>query len=285
MDERRRLFERIYSREGAEETPREYRDPSTGRPVRMTPSEWALAEYDRGNGHRRAAKGEARVGAEHDDAGGPPPSDQPQGFASSLDGAPPAGGPGESGSDDRGADAASARRRLSRRALPTLLAAAGFVLGVLITVGVSATIAHLAPSSPVGAESSPTAAARDGGYRPLPGPAIQEFFAKSPGVGDLPDDVTRGFVATSFHVVAGSVTMQESSTIYAAQRLDHEYCLVSVVDGERAAETCASLGGIATHGLTLTKDAVRDIDGRPLAVTVTWQTDGTISWTAMPSAG
>ena len=47
MDDRRRLFERVYSREGAEEEPREYRDPLTGATVRMTPSQWALAEYDR----------------------------------------------------------------------------------------------------------------------------------------------------------------------------------------------------------------------------------------------
>ncbi|MHA7985701.1 hypothetical protein ACX9R5_07820 [Rathayibacter sp. CAU 1779] len=283
MDDRRRLLERIYSREGAEETPREYLDPSTGRLVRMTPSEWALAEYDRTHapeaGTRRAAQGEDGGRAGRDDAGGGTLSDASDGIASYV------GTVDVDGPHEHGADAAPARPALSRRALPTLLAVAGFVLGVLITVGVSATIGYLAPSSPVGVESSPTPTPRDDGYRPLPGPAIEEFFAKSPRVDNLPADVTQGFVTTSFHEVAGSVRMQQSSTIYAAQRLDDEYCLVAVVDGERAAETCASLGGIATHGLSITKDAVRDLDGRPLAVTVTWETDGTISWTAMPSAG
>ena len=47
MDERRRLLGRAFSREGANEAVEEHLDPVTGEIVRLTPSQWALAEYDR----------------------------------------------------------------------------------------------------------------------------------------------------------------------------------------------------------------------------------------------
>jgi hypothetical protein len=42
---------------------------------------------------------------------------------------------------------------------------------------------------------------------------------------------------------------------------------------------------LARRGLWLTEDAVSGIDGDPVAVTATWETDGTISWEAVPVVG
>jgi len=298
MDDRRRLLARVYSREGAAEQPQEYRDPRTGAVVRMTPSEWALAEFDRlhpaeapaaSNGdaaeanrdHSRThpiAAGAIAAGARHDE----PRSDE--GTDDSR------GGEDDQAAEDNGdggpaTDASGGRWSRARRAAPVLIGAGAFVLGVLVATGISAAVGggDRAPSTPAAATT--TTIAPDDGFRPLPGPAIQEFFRSAPRVDDLPADVTSGFVPTSFHLVAGSVTMQQSATIYAAKRLDDEYCLVAVAGGSRVAETCSTIAGIAVHGLTLAKDAVRDVDGRALTVTVTWAPDGTITWDARPSAG
>jgi hypothetical protein len=42
---------------------------------------------------------------------------------------------------------------------------------------------------------------------------------------------------------------------------------------------------IARRGLTLTENTVDDTYGEPAMVTVTWQTDGTLSWAALPPLG
>ncbi|MGN6197421.1 hypothetical protein [Humibacter sp.] len=283
MDDRRRLFERVYSREGAEEEPREYRDPQTGATVRMTPSQWALAEYDRL--HPQAPADDEKA-PEHRGARGRADPD-----------APSAGDDGGGGFDDfdrahfdqeESDDEADARgtgvASRMRRAAPVLVAAAAFVLGVLVAVGITTAVGRTAPSAPVAA-STPTSAPNDEDWHPVPGPAVREFLNSSPRATDLPAAVTDGFVPTSFHLIAGSVSLQESASIYAAERLSDQYCLVAVANGARVAETCATLPEMAVHGLTLTKDAVRDVDGLPVAVTVTWSTDGTISWEAMPSVG
>ena len=69
MDERQRLLERVFSRKGASEHPEDHRDPVTGETVSMTPSEWALAEYDRLHPHGGEDAGEGRApNAEQADA-------------------------------------------------------------------------------------------------------------------------------------------------------------------------------------------------------------------------
>jgi hypothetical protein len=297
MDDRRRLLERVYSREGAAEEPQDHRDPLTGAVVRMTPSEWALAEYDRTHavsstgsstpgstmpGAKLKASDGALVGAA---SGALPRADTGAGRGDG-DGYGRADAEEDAGTDEGGTD--GGRRHPTRlgRAAPVLVAAGAFVLGVLVAIGISTAVGRggPAPSTPAAAVSTSTDLS-DEGFHPLPGPAIEEFFRTAPRVDDLPADVTSGFVPTSFHELASSVTMQQSARIYAAKRLDDEYCLVAVAGASRVAETCATVEGIATHGLTLAKDAVRDVDGRPLTVTVRWETDGTISWEAMPSAG
>ena len=285
MDDRRRLLERVYSRAGAAEEPEDHVDPVSGRTVRMTPSQWALDEYDRAH-------------APHEQSDGPD------------DAASGATGDGMSSAGDASTDASSAGGsvagpghpvRRKRLTLPSLAAAGGLVLGVALTIGVESSLGS-APLTPPASTQSATGPGADaattgpgGVLSGGPGDgegdegatlvAVTEFFANTPGVDNLPPNVTKGFDATSFHEVAGTVVMQESSAIYAARRLDDEYCLVAVTDAGRAAETCGTLDDLTRRGLTLTKDVSRDIDGRPLAVTVTWQTDGTISWDAMPSAG
>lgn len=271
MDERRRLLERAYSRAGALEERREYIDPETGDPVRMTPSQWALAEYDR------------RHPADPDREPEPPPA--APATAEEADGPdgpePTAGGR---------TDPLAPPRRASRRITPYLTAAGGMLLGIALALGVQGTLGFDSPQhTTVGTPSSTpghgTAVGAGNGDEAATLEAVTEFFAKTPAARGLPAGVTKGFDATSFRPVATTVSMQESSAIYAAHRLDDEYCLVSVAQEGRAAETCGTMDDIARRGLTLTKDAVRDVDGRPLAVTVTWQTDGTISWDAVPSAG
>ena len=290
MDDRRRLLARVYSREGAAEEPQEYRDPRTGALVRMTPSEWALAEFDRLHpveaptaSNVNAADGNrdrSRMRPIHtDDLHHEPPGG---------DESDPRSGEDEQAAEDEGDDGPTTGSSGGpwsrvRRAAPVLIAAAAFVLGVLVATGISAAIGggNHAPSTPAAAT---TTIVPDDGFHPLPGPAIDEFFRSAPRVDDLPAAITSGFVPTSFHEVAGSVTLEQSATIYAAKRLDDQYCLVAVAGGSRVAETCSTVEGIAVHGLTLAKDAVRDVDGRPLTVTVTWTTDGTINWDARPSA-
>jgi hypothetical protein len=299
MDDRQRLLARVYSREGAAEEPQEYRDPRTGTPVRMTPSEWALAEFDRLHpaeastaAERDALDRDLDGSRTHPIAAAARNSAARVGDATEARGSDrerPAEGAGAEGAGAGGgyggrATGGSGRRSSVRRAAPVLIGVGAFVLGVLVATGISAAIgggAH-APSTPAAAT---TTIVPDDAFRPLPGPAIEEFFRTAPRVDDLPAAVTSGFLPTSFHLVAGSVTMQQSATLYAAKRLDDEYCLVAVAGESRVAETCSTVEGIALHGLTLAKHAVRDVDGRPLTVTVTWARDGTIMWEAMPSAG
>lgn len=291
MDDRRRLLERVYSREGAAEEPREYRDPRSGDTVRMTPSQWALAEYDRAHPQPSADAPTAphdRASHEKPVQGtNPVPAGRRTGAGSYGDQDFDAAEFDDADLDDADLDAAQARTTgmasRMRRAAPVLVAAAAFVLGVLVAVGVSTAVGHPAPATPAAANT--TTAIPDEDWHPLPGPAVREFLNSSPRATDLPAAVTNGFVPSSFHLIAGSVSLQESASIYAAERLSDQYCLVAVANGARVAETCATLSDMAAHGLTLTKDAVRDVDGLPLAVTVTWSTDGTISWAAMPSVG
>ncbi|MGA0566922.1 hypothetical protein ACO2Q7_06300 [Rathayibacter sp. KR2-224] len=274
MDDRRRLLERLYSREGAAEQPRDYVDPLTGDTVRMTPSAWALAEYDRL--HVRSAPPSA--GASREDGTGQ--TARGDGVDDAQDAADD-----DEFDDERARDDTRGRARL-RRIPPAVVGAGAFVLGVLVAAGIStAVLRGMQPPAAPAAASTQTSMPNADTYQPLPGPAIEEFFRTAPRVDNLPAAVTAGFVATSFHEVALGVGLEGSSTIYAAKRLDGLYCLVAVAGPQRAAETCATEEGIADHGLSLSKDAVRDTDGRPLIVTVTWQTDGTISWEAMPSVG
>lgn len=319
MDDRRQLVEHLYSREGAAEEPREYRDPATGATVRMTPSQWALAEYDR----RHAAEVEstdARSRATSARQGSAPrraDERHPVGHQGvrhhgirhfgphDHDGVREdrgvreediAGFDDDDRNDDEGGGGGDEPPRRSpqdaptspwRRATPALIACGAFVFGVLVAVGISTAVGRGTgtPAAAPTAAGSATVVPYPDDFHPLPGPAIEEYFRNAPRVDDLPAAVTDGFVPTSFHEIAGTVQMQESASIYAAKRLDGQYCLVAVAGGKRVVETCATEVGIADHGLTLTKDAVRDVDGRPLAVTVTWHSDGTISWEAMPSAG
>lgn len=276
MDERRRLLERVFSREGAAEHPEDHRDPVTGETVRMTPSEWALAEYDRLHPHGgEDAADERAPNAGQTDASG---------REASGDGDPDAG---IRGFDEEGPALRSRRRERMRRVLPYLTAVGAFVLGVALTVGVEAA---------TGPRSQPESTARavpvQGDAFPSPGEgdeaatlvAVARYFANTPRVDDLPAGVTRGFDPTSFHPVTGSVNTKEGNAIYAARRLDDQYCLVAVTDADRAAETCGTLDDIARRGLSLTTDVASAIRTGTFAVTVIWATDGTISWKSGPFA-
>jgi hypothetical protein len=274
MDERQRLLERVYSREGAAERPREYRHPVTGEVVSMTPSQWDLAQYD-----ARHATAAGRVTEAEDDSATLHDDSETAADVSGWDGQAP------ERADGRGA--ASSRSKARRRAMPYLAGAGGLALGALLVLGVEG---MLGASGPTSADSVSTHSARpfvgsgdgDAGATLA---AVTEYFAKAPRVDNLPPEVTHGFDPTSFHPVAGGASFQQSSAIYAARRLGDQYCLVAVTSEARAAETCGTIDDIARRGLTLTKDVVRDIDGRPMAVTVLWQTDGTITWDVAPSAG
>ncbi|WP_243061920.1 hypothetical protein [Humibacter sp. RRB41] len=275
MDERRRLLERAYSREGASEPAEQHVDPATGETVRMTPSQWALAEYDR------------RHGA-HNDEGTEAGESRAESTDAHHDSATP--GVGVEGwslpEDDRPFGSRPPARRMNK-ALPFLAAVGGLVLGVAVAIGIEGALGSPLQSVPSAspATTGPASVSSAGSGQGDEGAtlaAVANYFASAPRVDNLPPDVTRGFDATSFHEVAGTVTVEESSSIYAAHRLDDTYCLVAVVKDERAAETCGTLDDIARRGLTLSKDAM---DGKASIVTVTWQTDGTISWEVLPTAG
>jgi len=299
MDERRRLLERVFSREGAAEATEEHRDPVTGETVRMTPSQWALAEYDRVHAHAR--DGAVDDGAVDDDAATPEQVEASghnvhgDNGAHHLSGDLGAGdaragirSPGD-GSAARNPAPRARRAERIRRAVPYLAAAGAFVLGVALTVGVEAATDRAShPASTDGA-----VAVQGGGF-PVAQPgegdeaatlvAVTRYFANTPRVDDLPADTTRGFDATSFHLVTGTVNTNESNAIYTARRLDGEYCLVVVADAGRAAATCGTLDDIARHGLSLTTDVASAIRTGTFAVTVIWATDGTISWKSGPFA-
>lgn len=277
MDERQHLLERVFSREGALEPVEEFTEPGTGRVVRMTRSQWALAEYDRSHGSPGAdADPEtaserpsddihelpeyAAGGAEYETRPSRPPSSQPN--------------PG-------------ARR--FRRAVPYLAAICGLALGIGGTLAVEGA---LAPAPPVGTDAGSSVAEGAAGLSAGAGQgdegatlaAVSNYFATAPRAEGLPLQVTQGFDATSFRRVAG--TMNEDTTaIYAARRFDGAYCLVAVTKAGSAAETCGTMDDIARRGLTLTENTVDDTYGEPAMVTVTWQTDGTLSWAALPPLG
>ncbi|GAB3609011.1 hypothetical protein GCM10027414_11360 [Humibacter ginsengiterrae] len=292
MDERRRLLERVFSREGAAEATEEHRDPATGETVRMTPSQWALAEYDRvhareiqGGVDTRSADAE-QVDASRRNAQGEIDARESSGDV----------GAGGARADIRSSDEASSvrnarsrRAERMRKALPYLAAAGAFVLGIALTLGVQA--ATVQRSHPGNTASSD--AVESGGFPgPQPGEgdegatlvAVTRYFANTPRVDDLPADTTRGYDPTSFHLVTGSVNTKDGNAVYAARRLDGAYCLVLVSDAGSAAATCGTLDDIARHGLSLTTEVASAIRTGTFAVTVNWATDGTISWKSGPFA-
>ncbi|GAB3614269.1 hypothetical protein [Humibacter ginsengisoli] len=285
MDERRRLLERVFSREGAAEATEEHRDPATGETVRMTPSQWTLAEYDRVHAHE--GEGAVYCGAADAEQDGTSARDLQSDARAGVARA------GIRGPDDEPftTDWVTHPRRADRmrRALPYLTAVGAFVLGVALTVGVEAATDR----APHPASTDGAVAVQGGGFpasRPGDGDeaatlvAVTRYFANTPRVDDLAADTTRGFDATSFHLVTGTVNTNESNAIYAARRLDGEYCLVVVADAGRAAATCGTLDDIARHGLSLTTDVASAIRTGTFAVTVIWATDGTISWKSGPFA-
>jgi hypothetical protein len=279
MDERRRLLHRAFSREGAAEALEDHRDPTTGETVNMTPSQWALAEYDRL--HPPAGAGRPRqLGGTRQDADADDPTDAPGSDSAVSETDRPLGAP---------AGRAQWSRRW-RRGLPYLSAAAGLALGAGLAFGVQG---MARPSPQAGSADAPTPAARQAGGEFAAGAGdgdegdtlatVANYFADTAHSVGLPAAVTSGFDATSFHPVIRTALVQASSTIYAARRLDEEYCFVAVTTAGRAAESCGSLDVLARRGLWLTEDAVSAIDGHAVAVTVTWETDGTISWEAVPT--
>lgn len=280
MDERRRLLERVFSREGAAEALEDRRDPATGETVRMTPSQWALAEYDRLHGAVIAGDGEERAPAPGSSA-----------LASGKEADVPGTAQTRPSTDDAHRDSPASRRRLSK-SVPYLSTVAGLLLGAVVTFAIEGMAAS--PPNVAGAgQSSPVSTGSGGEFATGLGDGdegdtlqtVMNYFVDTPYVAGLSAAVTRGFDATSFHLVARAVSKTTSSAIYAARRLDDEYCLVAVTDGNRAAETCGSMDVLARRGLWLTEDAVSGIDGDPVAVTATWETDGTISWEAVPVVG
>lgn len=174
-----------------------------------------------------------------------------------------------------------------RRALPYLAAVGAFVLGVALTVGIEAANG---PRSQPGSTADAVPVQGDGFPSPGEGDeaatlvAVARYFANTPRVDDLPAGATRGFDSTSFHLITGSVNANEGNAIYAARRLDGQYCLVAVTDADRAAETCGTLDDVARRGLSLTTDVASAIRSGTFAVTVIWATDGTISWKSGPFA-
>ncbi|MHA7986660.1 hypothetical protein ACX9R5_12725 [Rathayibacter sp. CAU 1779] len=278
MDERRLLLERVYSRAGASEKPEPRLDPVTGETVRMTSSEWALTEYDRA--HADDTGDPAEVARRNDNA-----VQRSDRRADAIgDVLPPAALTSRRGSGE------STSRPL--RAVPVLAAVGGLVLGSLLTLGVEDTATSDPPQDAAGGMSraslAPPGIAAVGtgdGDEADTLSAVARYFADTPTALPLSLDTTRGFDATSFRLVAGDVSTRESSAIYAARRLDGAYCLVAVTGAGRAADVCATLDDITRKGLWLAKDAVQANNGRHVTVTVTWATDGTITWVAVPAAG
>lgn len=293
MDERQRLLEHTFSREAAAESAEDHQDPVTGDVVRMTPSQWALAEFDRRHDPRHAAlpgstavPGSTALLGSTELPGSTTPHAKPA--VAEQDAEQPVLGVGDRTLNVEGGTTYPVRRR---RALPYVAALGGLLLGIVGTLGVQGTLLP-APSRPTA--HGPGTIAVDSGAPPSVGSgqgdegatlvAVTNFFANTQREADLPSEVTRGFDASSFHLVAGTVTVHGGSAIYAAHRLDDMYCLVAVVKDSRAAEACGTLDDITRRGLTLTEDAPHGADGQVAhsTVTVTWQTDGTISWSELP---
>ncbi|NNC10748.1 hypothetical protein HII28_02455 [Planctomonas sp. JC2975] len=278
MDERRRLLERVYSRAGASEEPEPHVDPVTGEAVSMTRSQWALAEYDRVRGSETARASGVRA---RDDTIDPPEDWNDDEVDDEL---PPAGPRPEWRSGPMA-------NRL-RKAAPVLAVVGGLALGSVLTLGVEEAVTSAPPQNIADGTPGPS-------FAPVGAPAVgsgdgdeadtlstvARYFADTPTALPLSVETTRGFDATSFRLVAGGVSTRESSAIYAAHRLDGDYCLVAVTGAGRAAETCATLDGITRNGLWLAKEASQASNGRRLTVTVTWATDGTITWVAVPAVG
>ncbi|MGN6197466.1 hypothetical protein [Humibacter sp.] len=154
----------------------------------------------------------------------------------------------------------------------------GLVAGAALTITFGPVRHHDSADAADSTTQSGTSALRGQGDEGATLLAVDRFFAEEPHAGPLPNAVTKGFEASSFRPLTGTANMQDA--IYAAVRLDHEYCLVVVDDGIRTAESCGTLDHIARLGLQLTKDGAGEKDGFPVTVTVTWATDGTVSWGA-----
>ncbi|GAB3803742.1 hypothetical protein GCM10028798_23080 [Humibacter antri] len=243
----------------------------------MTPSQWALAEYDRL--HASQIDGAA------------------DGHPASMDHVDPSARDGSADirlPDDQSlAEARNSGVKPASRArkwLPYAAAVGAFVLGVAVTGGVEAAVGPRSPRSSTSV-GVPTSAGGVSASQPGQGDegatlvAVSRYFASAPKGDDLSADVARGFDTASFHLVTGRANAKDGTAVYAARRLDGEYCLVVVADAGRTAETCGTLDDIARRGLSLTADTTSTAGPGAVAVTVTWATDGTISWTTGASAG
>lgn len=239
---RERLLAKLYSREGAAEPARDYRDPLTGKVLHITPGEWELLQYDRAHPVQPVQPVQSPRGSRATDA-----RDAPDDRQSSV------------------ADEQTGRRppRRKRFATGAALVIAGCIIGAGVTLAVV-----LASPALVGhqqAVSAPITEIRnvfDSG----------EFASSDPG-----DLASIGFERDSFRLVGDEVVYDRTGQVFAARRDDGQYCLVLVAGQVRVTDACATAEEIGRDGLTL-QDTTRESDGTLLTFTAQWNRDGQLTW-------
>jgi hypothetical protein len=240
---RERLVAKLYSREGAAEPARDYRDPLTNKVLHITPTEWELLQYDRAH----------PVLSAH----GPLAPDGP---VASVD--------GPVASVDRPAlvTAEQTSRRQPRRkrfVTGAALVVAGCIIGAGVTVAVV-----LASPALFGHQQASSAPIKQ----------IRDVFDSGDFASSDPGDLASiGFERDSFRLVGDEVVYDRTGQVYAARRDDGQYCLVLVAGPVRVADACATAEDIGRDGLTL-QDTTRESDGTLLTFTVQWNRDGQITW-------
>jgi hypothetical protein len=256
---RERLLAKLYSREGAAEPARDYRDPLTGKVLHMTPTEWELLQYDREHPVQDAQDAQGahgvqraqRVQSAHE-------SQAPDGGAASTHRASPVAD-GQTGAQPR-------RRR--RIATGAALVVAGCIIGAGITLAVV-----LASPALVGQQQAASAPTNE----------IRNVFDSGDFASSDPGSLAAiGFERDSFRLVGDEIVYDRTGQVYAARRDDGQYCLVLVAGPVRVADACATAEGIGRDGLSL-QDTTRESDGSLLTFTAEWNRDGQITWKLVES--
>ncbi|MET0724857.1 MAG: hypothetical protein ABWY36_00805 [Leifsonia sp.] len=119
---------------------------------------------------------------------------------------------------------------------------------------------------------------------PAPSAMLEAVF-ESEGGYDAVDPgpiATAGYDAASFRRLATGYVQDDGIEIFAAKRDDGQFCLVTISDGRRVVSQCATAEEIGAHGLHVSKDAKRAGNPGLFTLTVTWQTDGLITWAVVP---
>lgn len=266
---RSELEARVYSRAGAEDPRDEHVDPTTGRRVWATDSEWELFQDGLTAPTRR-----------HRNEGGAPEPATPVPSREA-----------NAGESARGVTAPPLPRRRGRpRRLPaSVVGLAGMLAGAALVAASMWTddLSHRSPD--VRVEITPTPGPDENGWHAPLGAAFDVFRDPGRSSGSLPGWLTDLFPASRVAQLVGPTAPVRGAGVYAVVSSSAMACLIVRLDAAGMVWNCTSLEHVGADGMTLRMpipaglDTGRDDDGDGIAgdavhsdlLVVEWHADGT----------